>query len=247
MRCPPRARCARGRIVPARGLDRLEFRSALPSARSPRRGRTCRRRSNEATAATRQAPIANDECVDERCVERPGDQLWEEAAAGQRHAVCGAAGCRRTCGPSSVLIGLKPRNEAKRRRDGRQVRDARGVGRGHVVGDQPALQRVRQPGGEADDHQREEDADREHARRVHERREHAGAGAALRAAASEFITPALFGDENRPIPTPFSSEDQREPDVARSRREARSSSRKLARRAIIPPVANGRAPKRSES
>ena len=73
--------------------------------------------------------------------------------------------------------------------------------------------------GQPDDHQREEDADREHAGRVHEGREHAGARAALGAAAALFITPALLGDENRPMPMPVQEQDARRTSRRRSHRQ----------------------------
>ena len=75
---------------------------------------------------------------------------------------------------------------------------------GNAVGDEPVVQRRGQGGGEADDHEREEDADREHLGRVlegrvHPRRRHRGArGGRL------FITPARLGEAKAPIARPFS-------------------------------------------
>ena len=66
-------------------------------------------------------------------------------------------------------------------------------------------ERVRQRRREPDDHQREEDPDREHLRRVLEGLVHAGRRRRGRRAGRLFITPARFGEANAPIESPIRS------------------------------------------
>ena len=61
-----------------------------------------------------------------------------------------------------------------------------------------------------------------------------------------FITPALFGEAEEPHADPVQQQDQPEPDVAEVDRQQRSGVAKLSAASTIPPVAKGRAPKRSE-
>ena len=63
---------------------------------------------------------------------------------------------------------------------------------------------------------------------------------------SAFMTPALFGEEKRPMPIAVQEQDQREPDVGEVDRAARSGAGSSRAASSIPPVANGRAPKWSE-
>ena len=148
-------------------------------------------RIHDAAAAIRQATIAKSNASTRPCgtgprsgagrtrgrsgggVSRPG--AWCTAGRAAWPSGC-SRGTRRTARrPAAGARRGARRPAARRARPGRRC-SVRG-------------QRRR----EADDHQREEDADREHHRRVLERREHAGADAALRAAAALFMIPALVG------------------------------------------------------
>ena len=110
----------------------------------------------------------------------------------------------------------------------------------------PALSVCGQRRGQPDDHQREEDADREHLggvleRLVHRRRRRRG-----RPRGRLFITAARLGEANRPIDDPDQQQDRAERRDRRSRSAAAAAARSRPPSASIPPVANGRAPKRSD-
>ena len=114
----------------------------------------------------------------QRLRERRGHERREEAAAGEgRRLRVGEGG--EDVRPEQVLHRVVAEERGEQRRHGRQVGDAGRVGVRDAVGDEAVVHRAREARGEADDHQREEDPDRQHRRRVLERRAHARAGAAL--------------------------------------------------------------------
>ena len=117
---------------------------------------------------------------------------------------------------------------------------------GHAVGLEPADERVGQGRRQAEDHQREEDPDREHLRGVLEGLVHAAAGPAVAGAAGCSSPPARLGEANMPIEIPISSRIARELGVGEVGREQHQEAEARRPQPSIPPVANGRAPKRSE-
>ncbi len=116
-----------------------------------------------------------------------------------------AAASASTCGPSRRLDRVVAEERGEERRHGRQVRDPRRVGGRDAVGDEAVVERRGQAGGEPDDHQREEDADREHGWPSSMNVASMPAPAPRWDGGRLFITPALFGEVKRPMPIPFSS------------------------------------------
>ena len=72
------------------------------------------------------------------------------------------------------------------------------------------------------------------------------APAPRRLAGRLFMMPAWLGDANRPIAEPDQEQQQRRTTGSRSSTGRSSSRKKLSAATSMPPVANGRAPKRSE-
>src|SRR3954465_11873102 len=115
---------------------------------------------------------------------RPGKKVFPVSVA----ASAGGSWAS-TSGPSRCSMGLYPRNAANSTETGGGAAPAfspgggpggaprpAGRGGGRVVRQQPVGQRRRQRRGQSGDHQREEDADREHLRGVLEGRVHPAAG-----------------------------------------------------------------------
>ena len=182
----------RGRAAPGRGraggaaVAPPVGRPSVPALRLLG-GRACRRfRAEVARAAgprRRRRDQAGGDRERERRVqarpERVRDQPGEEAVRCRARPRSPPTGGRGRAARSASAPGRTPRNAAKMHRDGRQVPDVRGGRGGNAVRLEPGRERVRQRRREPDDHQREEDPDREHLRRVLERLVHAGAGAAM--------------------------------------------------------------------
>ena len=86
------------------------------------------------------------EGVDERRMERPGDQVREEAAACQLLLPVPAGRLCEHVRSEQRLHRVVAEERGEQGRDRRQVRDARRVGARNAVREEPALERVRQAG-----------------------------------------------------------------------------------------------------
>ena len=160
--------------------------------------------SHDATAATRQAAIANPNATT-----RPSWNGWEisdgkKPAAGEVGASAAAGGgspwgrAATGSGCSRAARRTGPRPAAARR-------PAAPAPAGTPWAVRPGCIVVGSEADEPGDHQREEDADREHHRGVLERRAHARRRRRAGRRAGEFMIAARLGEANRPIPKPLSS------------------------------------------
>jgi len=158
-------------------------------------------RTADAAAATRQATIAKANAAWSPVAERPGDEGGEEHVAGHdRLAVRGQRG--EHVRVDQVLHRVVAEEGGEQDRHRREVADGLRRGGRHAVDLEPRGERVGERHGEPDDHQREEDADREHLGGVLE-----GwfiAPPAPRCSGGRLlITAARFGDANRPMEAPI--------------------------------------------
>ena len=117
-----------------------------------------------------------------------------------------ARGCWSTCGADEPLDRVVAEERREQHRHGRQVADLRAPSAaGTPCASRPAASVCGQRSREPDDHQREEDPDREHLRRVLEGLVHARRRRRGPRAGRLFITPARFGEANAPIERPIRS------------------------------------------
>src|ERR1700733_1857286 len=136
--------------------------------------RTGERRGDGADQAGRDREPEGDA---ESVVERAGDQVREELPADQVRGVRRVELVQQRA--EQLLHRVVAEERGEQHPDRRQVRDRRGRAGRDALRGRAAEQRRRQLARQPDDHQREEDADRQHGRGVHERGDHAACGAAL--------------------------------------------------------------------
>ena len=98
--------------------------------------------------------------------------------------------------PEQVLDGVVAEEGGEDNRDGGQSRGVRGHGRGHAVCSEAGAQRMGEAGGEAEDHEREEHADRDDLGRVLEGLVHAAARAAVPAGEAVHDCRSVGGGEH---------------------------------------------------
>jgi len=132
-----------------------------------------RPRDSEATPASAASAIETRNTTVRPVMERPGDEMREEFAAGDRGQILGRKVRKHTARGQQMLQAIDTQHRREQRRHRRQHRDLLRDGVRHALILQSTRERGGQTMGEADNHQREEHADRQRRAAVLECRAHA--------------------------------------------------------------------------